>query len=317
MHAGTAMKFNTMTRTGLVLSFLISAVFGVALVIQGLFVQEPISHFVPQKESGITPAMDMGFASSQWHPKWFRARIFFVDIGTSIDTDLSTKLHHKWLFLPSLSLDAVSLDAVRRDAPAESEIMVEFSEVLYLKNPQTLHLTMESPHDHQMRMDGFRLPSAQGITLSKGLHRWTGRLLLSSTETLTLSVLVSKNNMEMEEWSAGSSHAYEQALGPNRTGFLFDITDIFHNESKSIRNEALPLLEDVWFGINEGRFLGRIVIEAHNQDGGMSLSQNRALQMAQWLVEKGAPSKLITVQGYGDHWISESEAGYLRIILLH
>jgi hypothetical protein len=311
------MKSSTITRRGVVLSFLVSAGFGIALVIQGLFVQEPISHFTPQKQSGISPTMDMGFASSEWHPQWFRARVFYLTRGTPIDVDLSKKLHHKWFFLPSLSLDSVSLESLHRDAPTGSDIMLEFSEVLYYMNPQTLHFVMESPHAHQMRIDGTLLPSYQNITLSKGLHRWSGRILLSSSKTLTLSARMSREDKKTELWAVGKAHSYDQSLGINRTGFRFDVLDIFEKGSASFREGTHPLLEDLWFGINEGRFLGRVVIEVHNHDAGISLSQSRALKIAKWLVEKGAPSKLITVQGYGDHWLSETEPGRLMILLLH
>ena len=84
-----------------------------------------------------------------------------------------------------------------------------------------------------------------------------------------------------------------------------------------MKEESSSRLQDLWFGINEGRFLGRIVIEVHNQDGGMSLSQSRALALAKWLVEKGSPSKLITVQGYGDYWLEKEDLGRIDILLLY
>lgn len=309
--------FRVITRKGIVLSFLVSAGFGIALVVQGLFIQEPISMFTAQEECGIQNNMNYDFASDQWNPKWFRARYFFVDAGTPIGIELTTKLHKKWLYLPSLELDAVSTESLFASAPAKSEILLEISEVLLLESPKTLQLEANSSQPLAIYIDNALLSSGQDVILSKGLHRWQARILLRKDQPLSMSINMNDTGARTEEWRAGKEHGFVFRFGSNRTALRIPIHSVFVPKSAEPSKFAEEYIDDLWFGINEGRFLGRMVVEVHNNDGGISLSQNRALQIAKWLVEKGAPSKLITVQGYGSHWLNESSEGYIDILLLH
>ena len=59
------------------------------------------------------------------------------------------------------------------------------------------------------------------------------------------------------------------------------------------------------------------MIEVHNKDGGLPLSQKRSLVLSKWLVEKGNSKKQIMVQGHVEMWLEEQEKGRIEWILLH
>ena len=180
-----------------------------------------------------------------------------------------------------------------------------------------MQFDVHSPLSYQMFVNETPLSTKHNLTLSKGSHTWSLRTFLPPGEHLDLHVQISKDGQSWQSWKPGDYHGYLQRHGENRTGFRLDVEDIFQLGDSTFQEESLSRLNDIWFGINEGRFLGRIVIEVHNKDGGMSLSQSRALALAKWLVEKGSPSKLITVQGYGDYWLEKDDAGRIDILLLH
>lgn len=305
-----------LTRKKLVFSFVLSACFGIGLVTQGLFIQEPISVFEEKTKSGLSPTLDLGFASTQWHPEWHRARVFYVEATVPVDVDLTTMLHDKWVFFPSLSFEDSNTDKLFVDAPKDSQVLLEFSESLYFQSPHTTSFHVTTEHPHIMYIDGSILPSGQEITLSKGLHSWKSRVLLQPNQKLSKVVTATKNNIQNPA-RKGEFTSYTMRLGDNRTSFRLPIEDVFVKGESILNENAISTLESLWFGVNEGRFLGRIVVEVHNKDGGISLSQNRAITMAKWLVEKGSPSKIITVQGYGNHWLSPDEGGRLDVLLLH
>lgn len=308
---------NRLSKRAVVTSFIVSALFGIALVVQGLFVQEPISTYSAQPKSGIQIDLNHGFASSSWHPEWFRARFFYVDSTVDLTTDVRTLLHKSWIFMPTLSLNQVTVDTLRKDAKPEQSLLFEFSEDIFLESPTTMLFDVHSSLSHQMYINGTPLMTKQNLTLSKGNHHWTMRVLLPPGKRLNLQVHSSKDGLQWKEWSAGKHRSYAKRHGTDRTGFRMDISDIFSEGQDSFLDGSSSRLEDLWFGINEGRFLGRIVIEVHNRDGSMSLSQSRALKIAKWLVEQGSPSKLITVQGYGKHWLKDNENGRIDVLLLH
>ena len=172
-----------------------------------------------------------------------------------------------------------------------------------MEKATTVQFDIHSPLSYKMFVNDVPLPTKQSLTLSKGSHRLTVRVLVPPATNLDMRVQVSENGSSWSTWEVGTHHGYIQRHGENRTGFRMNVRDLFKDDSDMLNETSISRLEDLWFGINEGRFLGRIVIEVHNRDGGMSLSQRRALALAKWLVEKGSPSKLITVQGYGDHWL--------------
>lgn len=307
-----------MSRKGVVLSFLVSAGFGIALVVQGLFIQEPISMFPSQEECGIHNTINYEFASDQWNPTWFRARYFYVDAGTPVDIDLATKLHKKWIYLPTLDIENKSTSALFDSAPPQSDILMEVSEVLFFEKPETVLFQAQADHPLQMYIDGALLESDQEVILSPGLHHWTARIRLSKDLPLNMSFAMKKSSGgSKENWRAGEDHGFSFRFGSNRTALRLPVHKLFSSGSVEPSPYADDYIQDLWFGINEGRFLGRIVIEVHNKDGGIPLSQNRALEIAKELVERGSPSKLITVQGYGSHWLHESSDGYIDILLLH
>lgn len=309
--------YKTLSRRTVVLSFLISGFFGILLVVQGLFVQEPISTFFSQKHSFIQLEKDKGFASSRWHPEWFRGRFFFVDNDLDLSSDVRTLLHKDWIFFPSFSLNEEAVDKLREDIPTGQALLIEFSENLYVNDVTTMQFDIHSTLSHQMYVNGTPLATKHNLTLSKGNHLWTLRVLVPPGENLDLQIQQSVNEGSWKHWKAGSHHGYSLRHGKNRTGFRMNVEDVFEQGSSNLSKGANSRLDDLWFGINEGRFLGRIVIEVHNKDGGMSLSQSRALELAKWLVENGSPSKLITVQGYGDHWLGNDDSGRVDILLLH
>jgi len=103
--------YKTLSRQKVVLSFLLSAIFGIILVVQGLFVQEPISTFSSQSHSTLQPEKDQGIGSSMWHPEWFRARYFYVDTDMDISDSVHNLLHKQWFFCPSLTFTNISVDA--------------------------------------------------------------------------------------------------------------------------------------------------------------------------------------------------------------
>ena len=308
---------NQLSKKAVVISFVLSALFGIALVFQGLFVQEPISTYSAQSKSSIVPDMDKGFASSSWHPEWFRARFFYVEPNIDLHTDITTLLHQSWIFVPKLSLNQMSVDSLQEKTLPEQAILMEFSENIFVQEPTNLLFDVHSSLSYQMYINGTSLATKQQLTLSKGSHLWTIRVLIPPKRTLDIRVQTSKDGKSWEEWKAAEHHGYEQRHGENRTGFRMNISDVFTAGQDSFREDSESMLNDLWFGINEGRFLGRHVIEVHNQDGGMSLSQSRALKLAKWLVEQGSPSKLITVQGYGDYWLEEGDPGRIDVLLLH
>ena len=309
--------YKTLSRRKVVLSFLISAIFGIILVVQGLFVQEPISTFSSQSQSTLKPQMDQGVGSSMWHPGWFRARYFYVDEDMNISDSVESLLHKQWFFCPSLTFTNESVEVLRDTNRPDKSLLIEFSENYFVEEVTTVQFDIHSPLSYKMFVNDVPLPTKQPLTLSKGSHRLTIRVLVPPEKKLDIRVQNSENGSSWQPWSVGEHHGYTQRHGLNRTGFRIPVQDIFEEGSDVLNKGATSRLEDLWFGINEGRFLGRIVIEVHNQDGSMSLSQRRALVLAKWLVEKGSPSKLITVQGYGDHWLKKEDSGRIDILLLH
>ena len=304
-----------MKKRNVVLSFVLSAVFGIWMVVQGLFVQAPISNFDQLPQSAIQPKMDLIWASKSWHPEWFRARVFYVKKDFSLQGDLSNHLHKYWVFVPSLDLHNISLAALRKEAPADKRILLEFVEVMYLEEATSFHMNIQTAHSYQVHVND-ELLTLPNFTLSRGLHQFKLRVLLSQEETIELSVKMKEETAE-EPFLAAQHHAFRYVFGSNRTSLQASTADIFQAGSVLFQPQADAVLRDIWFGVNEGRFFGRVVIEVHNRDGGMSLAQKRSLALAKWLVEKGAPSKLITVQGYGDHWLEKEDSGHISVVLLH
>ena len=227
---------------------------------------------------------------------------------------MNTLLHKDWLFFPSINFSNQSVDSIRDQALSSKALLFEFAENLYVDEATTIQFDVHSALSYHMFVNGVPLATKQKLTLSKGGHRWTLRTLVSSGESLDVRVQVSKDGTSWQNWISGMNHGFVQRHGENRTGFRLDIEDIFVHGGDSLKDEAHSRLQDLWFGINEGRFLGRIVIEVHNHDGGMSLSQSRALALAKWLVKMGSPSKLITVQGYGDHWLETGDRGRIDLL---
>ena len=306
---------NIMKKRNVVISFVLSAAFGVWMVVQGLFVQAPISNFDRLSQSAIQPKMDFVWASKSWHPEWFRARVFYVDTDFSLQRDISKQLHKYWIFVPSLDIHNMSIEAFRKETPEDRHIVFEFVEAVYLEEAESFQLNIQTDHPYQVLVndDLLMLPE---FTLSKGLHRFRLRVLLGKEEMINLSVKMSKDNTE-KTFLAAQHHAFRYIFGGNRTSLQASSENVFQAGSANFRPGSDAILRDLWFGINEGRFFGRVVIEVHNRDGGMSLAQKRALALAKWFVEKGAPSKLITVQGYGGHWLEETDEGRISVVLLH
>ena len=311
------MKTGILTRKTVVVSFVLSALFGIFLVVQGLFVQAPISKFEEYPNSLLEHELDAQIASTSWHPQWFRARLFSLPSETAIDIDLEQQLHLMWLYFPSLDLRDRDISQLVGMHPKENVLMFEFVEELFLREDIELHFAVQSLHQTQLRIDGVTKDVGRTHKLTKGRHRIAIRLLYKSGP-FDLSVSLLDNKYVEQPFLSRQHLAYAQRFGQNRTAYQLPVESIFKEALAEFRDDALPYLEDVWFGVNEGRFLGRMVIEVHNRDGAISLSQQRALQIAKYLVNKGTPSKIITVQGYGAHWLEDNNnKGYISIILLH
>ena len=304
-----------LTRRTVVISFLLSAIFGIFLVIQGLLVQAPISKFQDQPESGLNPELDAQIASTSWHPQWFRARVFSLPEEVSIDIDLDRQLHLMWLYMPSLELRDRDISSLLDMVPKDKVLLLEIVEEVFLAEEKELYFSIQSSHINQLLIDGVTHSSDTVHKLSKGRHRISIRVIYKDGP-FDLSVALLDESYTPKPFYARQHLAYTQRFGENRTSYELPIKSLFEEGKAELLTTATPYLEDIWFGINEGRFLGRIVIEVHNKDGAITLSQKRALKIARELVKRGTPSKIITVQGYGAHWLEDKE-GHLSIILLH
>ena len=309
------MSMSVMKRSTVVLSFVISALFGIILVVQGLFVQAPISKFDEVAVCSMEAKKDAQIGSTSWHPQWFRARVFSVDPQEGLQTDLTKQLHLMWLYLPSLVFRDQDISQLTEYQNDNQDLIFEFLERLYLDQPEEIGFAIESMHEVQLRIDDAIVSMDKVHSLEKGAHTVSVRVLHRSGP-LDLSVVRLNRNHNVEPFVAREHTLYTHRFGKNRTLFQIELSQIFLEDSTDFTSQASEFLDDIWFGLNEGRYLGRMVIEVHNRES-IARAQERALALAKWLVEQGAPSKLITVQGYGDHWLEEEEQGHINVVLLH
>ena len=258
---------------------------------------------------------DAYIGSTSWHPQWFRARVFSVDPKEGLQTDLTKQLHLMWLYMPSLVFRDQDISQLIEYQNDDQHLIFEFMERLHLTQQDEIGFVIDSTHEVQVRIDGVVVATEQMHHLEKGAHLVSIRVLHRSGP-LDLSVARLDKNKSTVPFVAREQTRYTHRFGKNRTLFRMDLSQIFLEDSADFALQASEVLEDIWFGLNEGRYLGRMVIEVHNRES-ISRSQERALALAKWLVEQGAPSKLITVQGYGDHWLKDGEQGHINVVLLH
>ncbi len=299
-------------RKWFLLSMLVCVVVSIAMVYLGLFSHPPLSHFAEEENFTLRDTKkDVRATLSRWNPQYIRAQLFRADSFDGFDR-FASQLYVEILYYPGLLFRGEKPDFF----PEKSQpFVLRFRDRFYLEKEQTLGFRVKTNDSYSLQIDGVpRTGSLQ--TYSPGHHTFD-LWVYHPAGVFDLVVDYTEDESAFVPYQPGAFSAFTRRFGADRTAFSIETERLFHKGEARLTTEASDYLEELWFWIDEGRYWGRIVIEVHNKDGGLALSQQRALVLSRWLVEKGSPKKQITVQGHAGNWLDDQEKGRVEWVLLH
>lgn len=283
-----------------------------SMVYIGLFSQPPLSYFQEEEHFSLRESKkEVRATLSQWNPEYIRAYMFNAERFDSFD-DFSAQLYVELLYYPSLRFREKEPDFFHTES---KPVVLRFQDRLFFETKQTLGFRVATEDRYSLRINGKEYNDT--LHEFEAGHHTLDLWVYHPVGAFDLSVEYTMDGTAYIPYEPGLSSSLKRRFGTDRTAFSISVDKIFQKGTAQLKSDAPSYLEELWFLIDEGRYWGRIVIEVHNNDGGLTLSQSRALRLSQWLVEKGSSKKQITVQGHAGKWLESQETGRIEWVLLH
>lgn len=305
-------------RSWFLLSLGVCAVVSAIMIYLGLFFQSPLSQFEEQESFVLRDSKkDVLAPDSLWNPEHIRMHLYRADDFQGFEP-IKEALYTKIVYYPQLQFRSKEPDFF--STPAEP-VALWFRDRFFLEDETELGFRVGTPDIYELRIDGKVISNKERANdkpqkYASGYHSFE-LYLYHPVGAFDLLVDYTRDGKQYSPYKAGIFSSFEKKFGADRTAFSMPLKNLFVEGKADFTPQAKSHLDELWFLSDEGRYWGRIVVEVHNRDGGLLLSQKRALKISKWLVGKGMSKKMITVQGYAGHWLQSDGLGQVEFVLLH